>query len=172
MATFSTIPYSYVPTRPRLKSTAARKPAPEQSGIFDELRCSKIEGFGAGIRALFPAAPAPPAAPATPATKTNLILKKRVVEVIEDIFALFICAMGCAFRNVIVTPAANVAWRGIPVKYFVCENDRALKPEVQRGLIQGVEDLGVEVDVTSYNCGHSPFLSHPQTVVNWIEGVK
>ncbi|KAH8595134.1 hypothetical protein B0O99DRAFT_686985 [Bisporella sp. PMI_857] len=49
MATFSTIPYSYVPTRPRLKSTAARKPAPKQSGIFDKLRCSKITGVGAGI---------------------------------------------------------------------------------------------------------------------------
>ncbi|KAH8587346.1 hypothetical protein B0O99DRAFT_694618 [Bisporella sp. PMI_857] len=50
MATFSTIPYSYVPTRQRLKSTAARKPAPKQSNIFDELGCNKIEGFGAGTR--------------------------------------------------------------------------------------------------------------------------
>ncbi|KAJ3526334.1 hypothetical protein NM208_g11242 [Fusarium decemcellulare] len=62
----------------------------------------------------------------------------------------------------------NEAWRYIRVSYLKCDEDRAIPPKTQQAMIDRVVSMGVDVDVTSCNASHSPFLSQPQTVVDWI----
>ena len=65
----------------------------------------------------------------------------------------------------------NEAWRNINVAFLKCENDRALPLQVQNGMIDRIRQLGIVVEGTSCNSSHTPYLSQPQTVVKWIEGL-
>ncbi|KAF9630103.1 hypothetical protein BFW01_g284 [Lasiodiplodia theobromae] len=65
----------------------------------------------------------------------------------------------------------NESWRNIDVAYLKCTDDRALPFPMQEKMIRDVQELGIEVRVSSCDSSHSPFLSQPQTVVDWIEGL-
>lgn len=62
-----------------------------------------------------------------------------------------------------MTPAAAAAWRRTPSAYLVCDEDKCLLPAVQETLANRagyVEHLAAS---------HSPFLSQPQAVAEFIE---
>jgi Alpha/beta hydrolase family len=78
------------------------------------------------------------------------------------------------------------AYRDIPTTYLVCEQDRALLPEYQKGMIQAAEGpvikqgeqnaavetggvFGGKIHVMTCNGGHSPFLSCPDDVVDCVQ---
>ncbi|KAI8717741.1 AB hydrolase-1 domain-containing protein [Fusarium sp. LHS14.1] len=66
----------------------------------------------------------------------------------------------------------NEAWRHAKVAYLRCDQDRAIHWKTQQALIDRLVNEGVEVEVTRCNASHSPFLSQPQTVVDWIQGLQ
>ena len=53
-------------------------------------------------------------------------------------------------------PARRVAWREKPATYFVCTEDLATPPEVQRQRVKAGARL------VEFNAGHHPFLSRPE----------
>jgi pimeloyl-ACP methyl ester carboxylesterase len=59
------------------------------------------------------------------------------------------------------TPVA-VAWRTIPSTYVVCSSDLAIHPGLQRILAERCTES------TEWPTGHSPFLSHPDLVVELL----
>ncbi len=62
-----------------------------------------------------------------------------------------------------MTPASAAAWQYTPSAYLVCDEDRCLLPEVQ-------ETLAGRADYTAHlAASHSPFLSRPQAVAEFIE---
>jgi hypothetical protein len=63
------------------------------------------------------------------------------------------------------TPVTKVAWRDRPSTYAVCANDRAVHPELQRVLAARCT-TSVE-----WPTGHSPFLPHPELVVDLVAGL-
>ncbi|KIW80216.1 hypothetical protein Z517_06831 [Fonsecaea pedrosoi CBS 271.37] len=64
------------------------------------------------------------------------------------------------------------AWREIDVAYLLCEQDRAVPPEVQKTMIDRVRGFGIDVQETRCNSSHCPFLSQPETVVAWINKLR
>ncbi|RMJ18211.1 hypothetical protein CDV36_002142 [Fusarium kuroshium] len=65
----------------------------------------------------------------------------------------------------------NEAWRHSKVAYLRCDQDRAIYWKAQQAMIDRIVKEGVDVEVTRCNASHSPFLSQPQTVVDWIKGL-
>ena len=64
--------------------------------------------------------------------------------------------------------ATAASWQEIPTWYLLCENDNAIPPSAQGRMTDGVRALGGEIEVERIGSGHSPFLTHPDEVVNWI----
>ncbi|KAL2427080.1 hypothetical protein ABEF95_008073 [Exophiala dermatitidis] len=62
-------------------------------------------------------------------------------------------------------PVTRIAYKDIPVSYLYCENDQALPLPVQK---QMVKKCGVKVQEFTCTAGHSPFLSQPETFVDYI----
>jgi pimeloyl-ACP methyl ester carboxylesterase len=62
-----------------------------------------------------------------------------------------------------------LAYKYCTVTYLVCEDDQTLPVEMQRMMVEKVRKTNVKVMEESCGAGHSPFLSHPDTVVNVIE---
>lgn len=56
-------------------------------------------------------------------------------------------------------------WHDIPSAYLITDDDRAIVPQAQEGMI-GL--LGSEALVEHVNSSHSPFLSHPDVVADFI----
>ncbi|KAF2129020.1 alpha/beta-hydrolase [Dothidotthia symphoricarpi CBS 119687] len=69
------------------------------------------------------------------------------------------------------SPARSPSWKRIPSAYLVCVDDAAIPEKAQDGMLQGARDLGASIEVTRVNSGHSPFLSCPDVVVEWVEGL-
>jgi pimeloyl-ACP methyl ester carboxylesterase len=63
------------------------------------------------------------------------------------------------------TPVTKVAWRDRPSTYAVCTNDRAVHPELQRVLAARCTKS------VEWPTGHSPFLPHPELVVDLVAGL-
>jgi pimeloyl-ACP methyl ester carboxylesterase len=59
------------------------------------------------------------------------------------------------------------AWREIPVAYLVCEGDKVLPAALQDAMAQGVKAAGAKIVIERINSSHSPYLSHPETVVGF-----
>ena len=66
--------------------------------------------------------------------------------------------------------STGASWKDIPTSYLLCEDDLAIPKEAQEGMTQAVRDLGGDIEVTRIKSSHSPFLSCPDTVVEWIRG--
>ncbi|KAL3488562.1 alpha/beta-hydrolase [Aspergillus germanicus] len=64
------------------------------------------------------------------------------------------------------TPVTRAAYEYIPSTYLVCENDKAVPPELQR-MFAGMANA----EVGTCDAGHSPMLSQPGTLVGRIAGV-
>jgi len=64
-----------------------------------------------------------------------------------------------------LTPLTYVAYRHHPVYYLFCENDEALPLELQRMMVVGT---GLDFKTETCTAGHSPFLSQPETVLNFV----
>ncbi|KAF2002521.1 alpha/beta-hydrolase [Amniculicola lignicola CBS 123094] len=60
------------------------------------------------------------------------------------------------------------AWTEYPCSYLICENDLAIPSFAQEGMVGGMKEMGVDVQVQRMKSGHSPFLSRPDEVVEWI----
>jgi hypothetical protein len=69
------------------------------------------------------------------------------------------------------TPAMADSWKSIPSSYLLCEDDLAVPPSGQEGIIQNARDLGGDVEVTRIKTGHCPFLSMPEETARWVRGV-
>lgn len=61
-------------------------------------------------------------------------------------------------QSLLSPPAPPPLWKSVPSTYVVCANDRAFHPDLQRRLATRATAV-VELDV-----GHSPFVSHPETL--------
>ena len=60
--------------------------------------------------------------------------------------------------------AESVPWDlTLPLTYLVCNNDRALPVDIQDALIDRVGRA--RFTVTRFDCGHFPFLSRPEAVL-------
>lgn len=65
-------------------------------------------------------------------------------------------------------PVTYAAWKIIPVNYLLCEQDNAIPLEAQQQMCEDARNAGGIVETESINAGHSPFLSQPDVVANWI----
>jgi len=72
-----------------------------------------------------------------------------------------------------VTPGkANVeneAWRDIDSAYLLCEQDMAIPLGHQQMMAERARNQGASMMIKTCSAGHSPFLSMPDTVVEWVE---
>lgn len=59
--------------------------------------------------------------------------------------------------------------KDIPVSYLVCEEDRAIPLEGQEGLIALLRGNGMVVTEERLKSGHSPHLSHPDSVSGFVQ---
>ena len=65
------------------------------------------------------------------------------------------------------TPLKYPAWRHIPTTYLVCELDKCILPDVQRGMVASTKGVVKTVQLPS---GHMPMLSMPEKFVDILEG--
>lgn len=67
------------------------------------------------------------------------------------------------------TAVSHEAFREVPVTYLLCEKDKAIPVEVQKMMIDKMEESGVKVGrIESCQGSHSPFLSMPEKVVEVV----
>ncbi|KAF2736855.1 alpha/beta-hydrolase [Polyplosphaeria fusca] len=64
--------------------------------------------------------------------------------------------------------STGAAWREIPLTYLICEDDLAIPLFAQELMTNAVKDMGGEIETERLKSSHSPFLSHPNYVVDWI----
>ena len=72
-------------------------------------------------------------------------------------------------------PSANgVGWHHIPTSYLICDNDQAVRPSLQRRMVdesnETLATMGspLRIRVEVIEAGHSPFLSTPVETANYI----
>ena len=63
------------------------------------------------------------------------------------------------------------AWRHVPIFYMICKNDNAQPLKLQAGMVQAARKEGGKVTTETVSASHSPFLSVPEKVVEWIRRV-
>ncbi|KAF2016526.1 alpha/beta-hydrolase [Aaosphaeria arxii CBS 175.79] len=68
-------------------------------------------------------------------------------------------------------PATGASWKEIPTRYLLCEDDQAIPAFAQELMANGVKEAGGDIEVERIKTSHSPFLSRPDLVVNWIRRV-
>ena len=61
------------------------------------------------------------------------------------------------------------AWRQVPVSYLVCTEDNGIAEQQQLAIVENAKAQGATVYTTRVQAGHSPFLSKPDEVVEWIK---
>lgn len=71
----------------------------------------------------------------------------------------------------IESPTLGASWKIIPTSYLLCEQDRAVPPQIQEIMINAAKEKGASIEVTRLDSGHSPFLSKPVETAEWIRGV-
>ncbi|KAH8816047.1 hypothetical protein F5884DRAFT_774707 [Xylogone sp. PMI_703] len=62
----------------------------------------------------------------------------------------------------------SCAWRFIPSRYLLCENDNAIPLPLQEAMVKECQDNGAEMETERIASSHSPFLSHPDEFVAFI----
>lgn len=63
---------------------------------------------------------------------------------------------------------ASAAWRTIPSRYLICEDDRAIAPQVQELMVKNCRGLGAQMETERLFCSHSPFLARPDETVGFL----
>ena len=63
------------------------------------------------------------------------------------------------------TPLKYPAWRHISTTYLVCELDKCILPDVQRGMVASIKGVVKTVQLPS---GHMPMLSMPEKFVDFL----
>lgn len=66
------------------------------------------------------------------------------------------------------TPVTSAAWRTIPSVYLVCEKDLVLPPAAQEAAIAAAQEAGAPMEVERIVSGHSPHLTQPNKIVEFI----
>lgn len=66
--------------------------------------------------------------------------------------------------------ATDASWKRIPTSYLLCEDDLAIPAPAQEAMTGMVRDMGGDIDVVRIKASHSPFISQPDTTVDWIRG--
>ncbi|KAF2264250.1 alpha/beta-hydrolase [Lojkania enalia] len=64
--------------------------------------------------------------------------------------------------------STGACWKEIPSWYLLCEDDQAVPAFAQGLMVDRVKEMGGDVLVERIKSGHSPFLSQPDYVVDWI----
>lgn len=67
-------------------------------------------------------------------------------------------------------PVSHAAQSFVPPTYVICEEDKAIRPELQRSMIARAKQDGIDVREVVLNASHSPFISQPEAVAKEIEG--
>jgi hypothetical protein len=67
--------------------------------------------------------------------------------------------------------ATAESWKEIPTSYLLCEDDLAIPAFAQEAMTGMVKEMGGEIEVERIKSSHSPFLSQPDAVVNWLRRV-
>lgn len=75
-------------------------------------------------------------------------------------------------RGAFTQKSKNEAWRNIKVAYLTCEEDKAVPIALQHRMIDRIVDQGIDVQENNIVSSHSPYLSQPHTVVNWLEKLR
>lgn len=60
------------------------------------------------------------------------------------------------------------SWKEIPTWYLLCEDDNAIPAFAQDLMTGGVKQMGGDIQIERIKSSHSPFLSQPEYVVNWL----
>ncbi|KAH9219213.1 Alpha/beta hydrolase fold-1 [Leptodontidium sp. 2 PMI_412] len=63
------------------------------------------------------------------------------------------------------------SWREIPSSYLLCEDDKAIPPQVQEAMVEACKKEGAKMEIVRVMSGHSPFLSKVEETVQWLRGV-
>lgn len=66
----------------------------------------------------------------------------------------------------------NESWRYIKTGYLACKLDQSVPVRLQDEMVERVRERGVHVQQKTINSSHSPYLSQPQTVIDWIEELQ
>ena len=66
-------------------------------------------------------------------------------------------------------PVRNPAHTLVPSTYVVCEQDKAIRPELQWSMIAGAKADGADIRGVVLDASHSPFISQPEAVAKEIE---
>lgn len=64
--------------------------------------------------------------------------------------------------------ATGTSWKEFPTSYLLCEDDLAIPMFAQELMTSMVKEQGGEIEIQRLKSSHSPFLSHPDTTVEWI----
>ncbi|RDW73674.1 hypothetical protein BP5796_07116 [Coleophoma crateriformis] len=64
--------------------------------------------------------------------------------------------------------ADYVAWKAIPSRYLVCDDDRAIPKRLQEAMVQKCLEHGAPMLTEHVWSSHSPFLSQPDVVVGFV----
>lgn len=70
-----------------------------------------------------------------------------------------------------LAPVPYAGYLVVPTYFLLCEDDRALGPDIQRYIVNEANKEmpeGKEVIVTSIQSGHSPFLSGVVETADWV----
>lgn len=72
--------------------------------------------------------------------------------------------------STMTTATKHAAWKdcGTPCTYIKCLNDRAVTPEMCDVYIKRMQDAGVDVNVETMSCGHSPAHVAPRELAELI----
>ncbi|PGH27511.1 hypothetical protein AJ80_00752 [Polytolypa hystricis UAMH7299] len=71
-------------------------------------------------------------------------------------------------RSAQIAPISQIAYSNIPATFVVCENDAAVPPWVQKLMLKGPAEEGIEFAVESIQSSHSPFLSMPDKLAKLV----
>ncbi|KAF2168141.1 hypothetical protein M409DRAFT_65650 [Zasmidium cellare ATCC 36951] len=63
------------------------------------------------------------------------------------------------------------AWRHVPMSYLACTEDQGMPFAQQEAMTKAARAEGGTVHVTQVKSGHSPFLSVPDKMVEWVQKV-
>lgn len=92
-------------------------------------------------------------------------------EVSDAEAAEFISSLGRMNGKVMYQKIEKSAWKdeGVRVSYILTKADMALPYEFQKILVEGVQKSGKEVKCLELETGHSPFLTKPQEVADFVD---
>jgi pimeloyl-ACP methyl ester carboxylesterase len=62
----------------------------------------------------------------------------------------------------------SAAWRKIPSAYLICEQDNAIPAQGQEAMALGVREAGGTIDIERIPSSHSPHLSQPGVVADFL----